>query len=236
LRKIGKFYKKLGENAPEEISKNRFDLQQLKTEGYATTTGQGPVQEGDTAGDISQRQGAQEGGTQEAPPQADTSYRYIVSEEGSEFPVRALVNKKVRKDGRPAILYQEGQRIVARILGTNRIEDVGNVVEMMDALPQDFGIEVDETVVTETPTGYRVEGEDMVNDSENPLDAISVDQNGNVKNVVLKTPSGKRRKFRGQAAQDLAYQITLKETLKNEDEFELFLEQEHQVRTRCCRS
>jgi len=229
FEKDGKFYKKLGENAPEEISKNRFDLQQLKTEGYATTTGQGPVQEGDTAGDISQRQGAQEGGTQEAPPQADTSYRYIVSEEGSEFPVRALVNKKVRKDGRPAILYQEGQRIVARILGTNRIEDVGNVVEMMDALPQDFGIEVDETVVTETPTGYRVEGEDMVNDSENPLDAISVDQNGNVKNVVLKTPSGKRRKFRGQAAQDLAYQITLKETLKNEDEFELFLEQEHQA-------
>lgn len=229
FEKDGKFYKKLGENAPEEISKNRFDLQQLKTEGYATTTGQGPVQEGGTAGDIGQRQGAQEGGTQEAPPQADTGYRYIVSEEGSDFPVRALVNKKVRKDGRPAILYQEGQRIVARILGTNRIEDVGNVVEMMDALPQDFGIEADETVVTETPTGYRVEGEDMVNDSENPLDAISVDQNGNVKNVVLKTPAGKRRKFRGQAAQDLAYQITLKETLKNEDEFELFLEQEHQA-------
>lgn len=225
----GKFYKKLGDNAPEEISKNRFDLQQLKTEGYATTTGQGPVQEGGTAGDIGQRQGTQEGGTQETPPQTDTSYRYIVSEEGSEFPVRALVNKKVRKDGRPAILYQEGQRIVARILGTNRIEDVGNVVEMMDALPQDFGIEVDETVVTETPTGYRVEGEDMVNDSENPLDAISTDQNGNVMNVVLKTPAGKRRKFRGQAAKDLAYQITLKETLKNEDEFELFLEQEHQA-------
>lgn len=229
FEKDGKFYKKLGENAPEEISKNRFDLQQLKTEGYATTTGQGPVQEGGTEGDIGQRQGAQEGRTQKAPPQADTSYRYIVSEEGSEFPVRALVNKKVRKDGRPAILYQEGQRIVARILGTNRIEDVGNVVEMMDALPQDFGIEADETVVTETPTGYRVEGEDMVNDNENPLDAISTDQNGNVKNVVLKTPSGKRRKFRGQAAQDLAYQITLKETLKNEDEFELFLEQEHQA-------
>jgi hypothetical protein len=225
----GKFYKKLGENAPEEISKNRFDLQQLKTEGYATTTGQGPIQEGGTTGDIGQRQGTQEGGTQETPPQTDTSYRYIVSEEGSEFPVRALVNKKVRKDGRPAILYQEGQRIVARILGTNRIEDVGNVVEMMDALPQDFGIEVDETVVTETPTGYRVEGEDMVNDSENPLDAISMDQNGNVMNVVLKTPAGKRRKFRGQAAKDLAYQITLKETLKNEDEFELFLEQEHQA-------
>jgi hypothetical protein len=69
----------------------------------------------------------------------------------------------------------------------------------------------------------------MVNDSENPLDAISVDQNGNVMNVVLKTPAGRRRKFRGQAAKDLAYQITLKETLKNEDEFELFLEQEHQA-------
>jgi len=225
----GKFYKKLGENAPEEISRNRFDLQQIKTGKYATPTSEGPVQEGGPEGDLGQRQGTQKAGAQAKVNEADTGYRYIVSEEGSEFPIAALVNKKVRKDGRPAILYQEGQRVVARILGTNRIEDVGNVVEMMDALPQDFGIEVDETVVTETPTGYRVEGEDMVNDNENPLDAISVDQNGKVMNVVLKTPSGKRRKFRGQAAQDLAYQITLKETLKNEDEFELFLEQEHQA-------
>jgi hypothetical protein len=227
--KDGKFYKQLGENAPEEISKNRFDLQQIKTQGYATTTSEGKVQEGGTAGDISQREGAQKEGAQGKVDEADTGYRYIVSEEGSEFPISALVNKKVTKDGRPAILYQEGQRIVARILGTNRIEDVGNVNEMMNALPQDFGIEVQETVVTETPTGYRVEGEDMVNDNANPVDAISLDQNGNVMNVVLKTPAGKRRKFRGQAAKDLAYQITLKETLKNEDEFELFLEQEHQA-------
>jgi len=49
FEKDGKYYKKLGENAPEEISKNRFDLQQLKTEGYATTTGEEQVQEGGTS-------------------------------------------------------------------------------------------------------------------------------------------------------------------------------------------
>ena len=228
FEKEGKYFKQLGENAPEEISKNRYDLQTLKQEENATKTGQGPIQKGATEGDISQRQGT-EGQQDQEVDESNLGYSYIVSEEGEEVPVAALVNKKVRVNGKPAILYREGQRIVARVIGTNQILDTfGNVVEMMNAAPSDFGIEVDETIVTETPTGYRVAGEEMVNDNANPLDAISRDQNGKVMNVTLKTPSGRRRKFRGQAAQDLAYQITLKEILKNEEEFESFLEQQHQ--------
>jgi len=225
----GKYFKQFQQESPEEISETYYNLSNLKQQLYATPTSEGQVQEGVATGDIGKRQGTQEGRPQEETPETDIGYRYIVSEEGDEVPVAALVNKKVRINGEPAILYQEGERIVARVLGTNRILDTfGSVTEMSDAAPSKFGIEVDDTLVTETPTGYRVEGAELNNTNENPLDAISYDQNGNVMNVVLTTTAGKRRKFRGQAAQDLAYQITLKETLKNEEEFEQFLQQEHE--------
>ena len=229
IEENGKYYKQVNNGPREEISRNRYDLEQIKKEQYATTEGQEPIQEGRAEGDISQRQRTQEEGAQGAPTETDTGYRYIVSEEGDEVPIAALVNKKVKVNGESAILYREGQRIVARVLGTNRVLDTfGSVQEMSNALPSDYGIEVDESLVTETPTGYRVEGAELTNPNENPTDAISYDKNGNVMNVVLTTPAGKRRKFRGEAAKDLAYQITLKEILKNEQEFEQFLEQEYQ--------
>jgi len=229
IEENGKYYKQVNNGPREEISRNRYDLEQIKKEQYATTEGQEPIQEGRAEGDISQRQRTQEEGAQGAPTQTDIGYSYIVSEEGDEVPIAALVNKKVKVNGEPAILYREGQRIVARVLGTNRVLDTfGSVQEMSNALPSDYGIEVEESLVTETPTGYRVEGAELNNPNENPTDAISYDKNGNVMNVVLTTPAGKRRKFRGEAAKDLAYQITLKEILKNEQEFEQFLEQEYQ--------
>lgn len=225
----GKYFKKFGEAEPEEISRNRYDLEQIKRGQYATPESEGQIQEGVTEGDIRQRQRAQEGITQEEAAETDIGYRYIVSEEGEDIPLAALVNKKVRIKGEPAILYRENQRLVARVLGTNRILDIfGTMPEMMNALPEQFDVEVDEPIVTETPTGYRVEGEAMVNRNENPLDAISYDPSGKVMNVVLTNPAGRRRKFRGQAAQDLAYQITLKEALKNEEEFENFLQREYE--------
>lgn len=223
----GKFFKQFEETDPIEISKSRYELQNIKDN--ATPKSQEQVQEVSTESDISQPEGTQGVQDQEA-NESDAGYRYIIGEEGDEVPVTALINKKVRINGQPAILYKEGRRIVARIIGTNRILDTfGTEAEMMNALPEQFGIEVDDTVVSETPSGgYRVEGQDLSNTNENPADAISYDQNGKVMNVVLTTAAGKRRKFRGTVAQDLAYQITLKEALKNEDDFEAFLEQEYE--------
>ena len=201
----------------------------LKQQENATTKSEEQKQEVSTTSNLSEYKGTQGEQTQET-AKTDLGYSYIIGKEGAEVPVAALVNKKVRINGQPAILYQEGRRIVARVIGTNKILDTfGTVEEMMDASPKDFGIEVEDTVVFETPTGYRVDGEDMVNNNENKTDAISIDQNGKVMNVVLTTPSGARRKFRGQAAIDLAYQITLKEVLKDETEFEQFLESEHRA-------
>lgn len=222
----GKYFKQLGENAPEEITKNRFELQKIRED--ATKTSEEPVQEGRAAGDISQREGTQEAEAQEETAETDIGYSYIVGEEGDEVPIAALLNKKVRINGQPAILYQQGQTVEARIIGTNRIIEIGNVNKLMNELPEAYNIELDEVLVTETPQGYRIEGQSLQNTNDNPLDAIGYDSNGNVMNVVLTTPAGKRRKFRGQVAKDLAYQIQLKEILKDEQEFENFLEREHQ--------
>jgi hypothetical protein len=224
----GKYYKSLEGGAKEEISKNRYDLEQIKRGNYATTKSGEQIQEGRPEGDIGQRQGAQEVQDQET-FKADIGYRYIVGEEGDDIPITALLNKKVRVKGQPAILYQQGQTVEARIIGTNRIIEIGNVNKLMNELPDSYDIELDEVLVTETPQGYRIEGQPLQNINENPLDAISLDQNGNVMNVVLTTPAGKRRKFRGQVAQDLAYQIQLKEILKDEEQFEEFLAREHQA-------
>ena len=224
----GKYYKSLEGGAREEISKNRYDLEQIKRGNYATQTSKGKIQEGGAEGDIIQPEGAQAVQDQEA-DKANVGYRYIIGEEGDDVPVTALLNKKVRIKGQPAILYQQGQTVEARIIGTNRIIEIGNVNKLMNELPEAYEIEVDETLVTETPQGFRIEGQSLQNSNENPLDAISLDQNGNVMNVVLITPAGKRRKFRGQVAKDLAYQIQLKEILKNEEQFEEFLAREHQA-------
>ena len=224
----GKYFKSLEGGPKEEISKNRYDLEQIKRENYATQTSEQQVQEGRPEGDIGQRQGTQEVQDQET-SKADIGYRYIVGEEGDDVPITALLNKKVRVKGQPAILYQQGQTVEARIIGTNRIIEIGNVNKLMNELPDAYDIELDEVLVTETPQGYRIEGQPLQNTNENPLDAISLDQNGNVMNVVLTTPAGKRRKFRGQVAQDLAYQIQLKEILKDEEQFEEFLAREHQA-------
>ena len=224
----GKYYKSLEGGPKEEISKNRYDLEQIKKGNYATQASTEQIEEGRAEGDIDQRQGAEEVQDEEA-FKADIGYRYIVGEEGDDIPVTALLNKKVKVKGQPAILYQQGQTVEARIIGTNRIIEIGNVNKLMNELPEVYDIELDEVLVTETPQGYRIEGQPLKNTNENPLDAISLDQNGNVMNVVLTTPAGKRRKFRGQVAQDLAYQIQLKEILKDEEQFEEFLAREHQA-------
>jgi hypothetical protein len=222
----GKYYKKIGEQQPTEISKSRFELQKIKEN--ATKKSPEQIKEGLAESDISQRQGTEEIKDKEA-AKSDIGYRYIIGEEGDDIPITALLNKKVKIKGQPAILYQQGQTVEARIIGTNRIIEIGNVNKLMNELPEAYDIELDEVLVTETPQGYRIEGQPLKNTNENPLDAISFDQNGNVMNVVLTTPAGKRRKFRGQVAKDLAYQIQLKEILKDEEQFEEFLAREHQA-------
>ena len=219
FEKDGKFFKQLGENAPEEISRNRFDLQQIKTGNYATQTSEGPVQEGGPAGDIGQRQGTQEGGTQKAPIETNLGDSNL---DGEEISVKSLIGRRVTYQGVTGTLFQEGQTLSVET--PTQIREIGNVDELSRVTPESMGIESDESLVEPTETGFMVGQDELFNANENPISAISRDQNGKVMNVVLTTKGGKRRKFRGAVAEDLAYQITLKQ-ISNEPEFEVFLEQ-----------
>ena len=209
----GKFYKKLGENAPEEISKNRFDLQQLKTEGYATTTGQGPVQEGGTTGNIGQRQGTQEGGAQKTSTQADSRYRNISSEKAVGIPsfLGMMVSYKLPTRTITGTLVQEGQTLSVEDENGDVVAELGNIDELSNMSPEEMNLTVIEPNVELTENGFSVDGKELFNENENPFDAVSVDQNGTVMNVVLTTVGGKRRKFRGRVAQKIADQIDVRE-------------------------
>jgi hypothetical protein len=231
IEENGKYFKQLGENPREEISKNRYDLEQIKTEGYATTEGQEPIQEGRAEGDISQRQRTQEEGAQGTTTKTDSRYRNISSEKAVGIP--ALLGARVEyrlpgkkfKDGRRSpyrkitgTLIQEGQTLSVQDEKGKIVAEIGNVDELSNVSPEERNITVVESKVETTDKGFKVDGNEFLNENENPFDAVSVDQNGNVMNVVLTTPTGKRRKFRGRVAEDLAKQISEKEDARIAEE------------------
>jgi len=219
----GRFFKQSPDGQKEEISKNRYDLEQIKLEDDATTKGQGPIQEGGTAGDISQRAGTQERGAQEAPAKTDSRYRNISSEEAVGIPkflgstvVYKLPNRKIT-----GTLIQEGQTLSVEDENGDVVAELGNIDELSNMSPEQMNLTVIEPNVETTEKGFTVDGKELLNENENPFDAVSVDKNGNVMNVVLTTAGGKRRKFRGRVAQKLADQISQKEDQRLQQEFAL---------------
>jgi hypothetical protein len=219
FEKDGKFFKKLGENAPEEISRNRFDLQQIKTGKYATPTSEGPVQEGGTEGDLGQRQGTQKAGAQGAPTQANTRYRNISSEKAVGIPsfLGMQVTYKLPTRTITGTLVQEGQTLSVEDENGDVVAELGNVDELSNMAPEDMNLRVIEPNVELTENGFSVDGKELFNENENPFDAVSVDPDGNVMNVVLTTAGGKRRKFMGRVAQKIADQIDVRENQRIEE-------------------
>lgn len=221
LEKDGRYFKKLGDNTPEEISKNRYDLQTLKQEDNAATKGQRPIQESPTEGDISQYQGAQ-GEQEQASAKTDSRYRNIVSEEAVGIPsfLGMTVTYKLPNRKITGTLIQEGQTISVEDENGDVVAEIGNIDELSKMSPEQMNLTVIEPNVEITEKGFAVDGKELLNENENPFDAVSIDKNGNVMNVVLTTSAGKRRKFRGRVAQKLATQISQKEDqrLKAEDE------------------
>jgi hypothetical protein len=68
---------------------------------------------------------------------------------------------------------------------------------------------VSEVVLNEDNT-VSVRGDVYHNNYSDPFQAINRDENGHVVSVNLETPEGKKRTFRGDAANDIAYQMSLK--------------------------
>lgn len=152
--------------------------------------------------------------------------------------VRSLLNTPVMFEGRRADLFLDGKTVLASPIGTNQEFEVGNIDEIGD-LPSDQFQIAPETNIAQVNDDGTVTVRDKVyqNKYSNPLSAINRKKDGEVTSVTLDevTEGGKTKKrtFRGQAAQDIAYELILKENSKDsgtEQQFNDFVEQNQFVR------
>jgi hypothetical protein len=189
----GKFFKQLGENQPEEITKARFDIESIRQEDKQLAQDQ-----------------------EDAPTVLD------------------MMDKPVIINGERATLMQDGQTVVAKVLGKERVIEVGNIDEIGNQKLSDVGLTQEESAVTLSDTGgIVVRGVEFINLFTDPLAAINRDANGNVVSVNLETADGKKRTFRGTTADDVAYQITLKKITEDNEtrqQFEDFVEANESIK------
>lgn len=189
----GKFFKQLGENQPEEITKIRFDLESIRQED-----------------------------------------KQLAQDEEDAPTVLDMMDKPIIINGERAILTQEGQTVIAKVLGKERVIEVGNIDEIGNQKLSDVGLTQEESAVTIGDTGnVIVRGTEFVNLFTDPLAAINRNANGDVVSVNLETADGKKRTFRGATADDVAYQIILKNITENNEtrqQFEDFVEANEPVK------
>jgi len=136
--------------------------------------------------------------------------------------VGEMLDKTGTYKGVKGSFTQEGQTVIFKEEGKDRVHEIGNIDEVKDMPISDFDIKHEESIVSVDNDGnFNVRNEVFVNPFEqrgqNPTDAILYDKDGNVVNVRMKTADGKRRTFKGNIAEDLAYQIHLKEINKNNE-------------------
>lgn len=144
-----------------------------------------------------------------------------------------LIDKPVIYNGQKGTLYQDGQTIVVKINGTNKEYELGNVEELNQATIGEFGVEPEVSVVSVNDNNdIVVRGVAYKNNYSDPLAAINRDENGDVMSVTLDTDNGQKRTFRGDVADDIAYNLTLQNLIQNNDqaEFEQFLNTDESAR------
>jgi hypothetical protein len=146
--------------------------------------------------------------------------------------VSEMIGKTGTYKGQKGKFSQDGQQVIFQVDGSNREYELGNADELSNTSISSFGIDQDQSVVSSTEDGkVSVRGVNFVNNFSDPYQAINRDKNGNVKSVTLETEDGKKRTFRGQVAQDVAYEITLQEINKNNEQaaVEQFINEEPAV-------
>lgn len=133
--------------------------------------------------------------------------------------VSEMLDKKGSYQGQRGTFVQDGQTIVFQVDNSNREYEIGNAEQIGQRPISDFEIEQEQSVVSLGDDGsISVRGVSYTNPNvDNPLSAIVRDEDGNVLSVNLQTPEGQRRTFRGQVAQDLAYEMTLQQITNNDE-------------------
>ncbi len=128
-------------------------------------------------------------------------------------------------DDNGQVLFESGDEIV----------ELGNIADISESDLKDFGLEPKEPVAIEIGEdgSIQVAGKKYVNVAEAPMDAITFDEDGNVKAVRLETENGQSRYFRGKRAESIAYQYTLQNFENNatDDQIDNAINQAREIET-----
>ena len=141
--------------------------------------------------------------------------------------VNDIVDKPGSYKGKPGMFFMDGQSLIFKMDGQDKEWEIGNINEIGDKNISDMGIEYSESVVSVAESGnINVRGNEYINNYSDPMSAVNRNDEGDVVSVNLETADGKKRTFRGNIAEDIAYQITLQQIDKSNEsksEFEQFL-------------
>jgi hypothetical protein len=132
-----------------------------------------------------------------------------------DITIGEIVDKKGTYKNEKGTFLQEGDNIVFKNEASGEKYEVGKAAEIQEKPASEFDIKYDESLVAIDDKGnISVREKPYINRYSNPLKAINKDENGNIVSVNLETADGKKRTFKGSIAEDIAYQINLKEKSK----------------------
>lgn len=138
-----------------------------------------------------------------------------------DMTVGEMNNKTGTYKGKSGEFYTEDDgKMVFKEKGTGVIHELGVAEDLKDKTAKSLDITHDKSLVATSDNGdITVRGKRYINPFEergqDSRDAITYDKDGGVKSVRMKSEDGKRRTFSGSIAEDIAYQIHLKEINKN---------------------
>ena len=132
-----------------------------------------------------------------------------------DITIGEIVDKKGTYKDQKGTFLQEGNNVVFENEASGEKYEIGKVSEIQEKPASEFDIKYDESLVAIDDKGnISVREKPYINRYSNPLKAINKDENGNIVSVNLETTDGKKRTFKGSIAEDIAYQINLKEKSK----------------------
>lgn len=136
-----------------------------------------------------------------------------------------VIDKKITMGDKEGVLYSGENGIVIFKEAGGKETEIGNIEDIKDSPISDFKIDTQETVVGADDAGnITVRNIPYVNPYSDPRAAINYDADGNIVSVNLDNEKGEKRAFRGNIAEDIAYQINLKEISKDNERINKFEE------------
>lgn len=152
-------------------------------------------------------------------PNAPPAEKKQIEQPAPPSTIDQALDTRVMYKGEEGDLYQEGQTVVVET-PTKKYE-LGNV----DQIKTD-GLDSHNITIPEQKVAVNTDGTLSVNGENFMPETLEIkrDDQGNIQRVTINNEKGRRRKFSGQLAEDIAYQSRLKEITQNNDTQQRFSE------------